>query len=91
LPKWLLPFRAFETQALRMLPRLSRWIFLHNHGFDGKSRKITSPPRLRWLDLMSSSCCGEWWRIYPNITKKFCCSSSSLRKRYLRTFWDPYI
>jgi hypothetical protein len=41
-PKWLLPFRGFDSQAPRMRLRLSRWTFLRNHRFDGKSRKIVS-------------------------------------------------
>jgi hypothetical protein len=38
-PKQILLFRIFEAQAPRMLLRLSRWTFLHNHRFDEKSRK----------------------------------------------------
>jgi hypothetical protein len=76
-PMWLLPFRVFQKQAPKILLRLSNWTFLRNHGFDGKSRKIASPPRLRWVDLTSSSCSGEWWRVYRTMAKEFCYSLSS--------------
>jgi hypothetical protein len=55
------------------------------------SRKIASSSHLRWVDLTFSSCCGEWWRVYPNIAREFCHSSSNLSTRLSPHFRTPHI
>jgi hypothetical protein len=99
LPQVTSSFSVISKTSSKKVLRLSRWTFLGNHGFDGKSRKIASPPRLRWMDLTSSSCYREWWRVYPNIAKQFCYSPSSLSKmssmnflahRYIKSHDFPF-